>query len=199
MDASTIEVLARARATATDADLRDVVWAMAVPALVADHTPLLSRYEGCTVDQVGERLMDIVELLAALDAIGVRAWSAPWVQLCGVGGDDVPGLGERLDSPIEYPHLKTHLIEQLSAPWSGTTALVHEHAVRTSGRDRVIVQSQDFWIGRDRRGPGVCGPQACPRQDDHHGLIGEDWSASYRLDVKRDEAPGQSRRPMLAR
>ncbi len=137
---ATESALAAARQAATDTELNELIWVMAVPVLIADYSPLVERFAGFTAEEVTQCLSGNDELIACLDLIKQRAESAPWAMLYGSGGDDseAPALGERLADPAQYPGLKDHLIQQLSAPWSGKTSIVFEHLVPT-GRDTNVV------------------------------------------------------------
>lgn len=103
--------LETARTSGSDALLRDLVWAMAVPVLIADYAPVLTRFEGVPLEEIKARLHDNGELLRCIESIGVRAQSRSWARLYGSGDVDVPGLAERLNDPVQFPHLKVNLIE----------------------------------------------------------------------------------------
>ena len=133
--------LGAARGTTTDVELNELIRVMAVPVLIADYSALLDRFAGLTADEVVERLQDNAELLTCIELIEQRAQSAPWAALYGSGDGTAPGLAERLADRTQYAGLKNHMIQQISAPWTGTTSIVFEHSVPTSRDTSVVVVS----------------------------------------------------------
>lgn len=130
-----------------------IVSAVPIPVLIADYTPLVERFDGMGATEV-RRLLDADPVLfgEVLRLPMPVAASPEWIRLYGTPGDIRPrDLGSRHFSREAYPKLYRTLLEQFSAPFSGTTSIVSEHTAPALFGD-VMVRSH--WRAlEDRNGP----------------------------------------------
>lgn len=121
-----------ARATAP-AEVELLVSAVPSPVLVADYTPIVRHFEGMTSEAIRSLLSEDDEALAeVLSLPRALAASAEWVRLYGSPlSDEAPDFAERRFTPAAYPDLHETLIQQFTAPFTGTTSIVREHTAPT--------------------------------------------------------------------
>ncbi len=118
----------------------DIVSAVPVPVLVADYTPIIERFEGMDCDALRHLLRSDEELFyEVLRLPRAVATSPEWNRLYGSPLDPKPpDFAERRFTPARYPDLYETLIEQFTAPFSGTTSIIREHAAPTMFGDVVV-------------------------------------------------------------
>ena len=122
-------------------DIESLVSAASVPMLIADYTPIITRYEGLTVEEIALRLKDEDELLECLRLPLQLGASKEWALLYGFPYEDqCPDLVARHFSEEAYPELRQHMIEQFLAPFRGVSSIKSEHSAPTLAGD-VIVRS----------------------------------------------------------
>ncbi|MFP3882751.1 MAG: histidine kinase dimerization/phospho-acceptor domain-containing protein [Actinomycetota bacterium] len=119
-----------------------IVSAVPTPVLVADYTPIIERFDGMSYMAVRQLLEtdDSVfqETLKLPDPI---AASPEWVRLYGAPDSTrPPNFEERSFTKGAYPELYATLIQQFTAPFSGTTSIIREHTAPTLVGD-VMVRS----------------------------------------------------------
>jgi signal transduction histidine kinase len=121
-----------ARATAP-AEVELLVSAVPTPVLVADYSPIIRRFDGLDAASIRALLSeDEAVLTETLSLPRALAASAEWVRLYGSPmSDDVPDFAERRFTPAAYPDLHETLIQQFTAPFTGTTSIVREHTAPT--------------------------------------------------------------------
>jgi len=121
-----------ARATAP-AEVELLVSAVPSPVLVADYSPIIRRFDGMDAASIRALLSEDEEVLTeTLSLPRALAASAEWVRLYGSPmSDDVPDFAERRFTKAAYPDLHETLIQQFTAPFTGTTSIVREHTAPT--------------------------------------------------------------------
>lgn len=130
-----------------------IVSAVPTPVLVADYTPIIDRFEGMTYASV-RRLLEtdddvFYETLILPNSI---AANPEWLRLYGApDSTQPPNFEDRSFTKESYPELYATLIEQFTAPFSGTTSIIREHTAPTLVGD-VVVRSH--WKAlEDETGP----------------------------------------------
>lgn len=126
--------------TLATAEVDLIVSAVPTPVLVADYTPILERFAGMSY-------MDIRRLLESDNSVFQETLKLPnpiaaspeWVRLYGApDSTQPPNFEERSFTKESYPELYATLIEQFTAPFSGTTSIVREHTAPTLVGDVVV-------------------------------------------------------------
>ena len=110
-----------------------MVSAVPVPVLVADYTPILERFAGMDGDKVRSLLLHDDDLFTECLSLPEPIAASPeWDRLYGSFlSPDTPDLKDRNFSKTMYPDLYETLIQQFTAPFSGTTSIMREHTAPT--------------------------------------------------------------------
>ncbi|HLF44175.1 MAG TPA: HAMP domain-containing sensor histidine kinase [Acidimicrobiia bacterium] len=128
-----------------------LVSAVSVPMLVADYTPIITRFAGLTLDEIAHRLEDESELLTCLGLPVQIGASDEWALLYGFPYEDqVPDLVARHFSADAYPELRQHMIAQFLAIFQGVTSLGSEHKAPTLAGDVIVRSHWKASIWNDR-------------------------------------------------
>jgi signal transduction histidine kinase len=114
-------------------DVHLLVSVVPVPLLVADYRPIIDRFQGMAGGEVRELLLNDAALLNETLRLPLAVAASPeWTRLYGSPvSAEAPDLTDRRFSPEEYPDLHRSLVDQFTAPFFGTTALVSEHKAPT--------------------------------------------------------------------
>jgi signal transduction histidine kinase len=120
-------------------ELELIVSAAAVPMLIVDYTPIISRYAGLTTAEVEERLENDDELMTCLTLPTALAVSAEWIDLYGTpASDEPPDLTVRQFAPSTHPDLAASMRTQFLAPFTGAASITREHTAPTMVGDVVV-------------------------------------------------------------
>jgi signal transduction histidine kinase len=117
-----------------------IVSAVPTPVLVADYTPIIERFRGMDAEEIRRVLSEDEEVFnQTLTLPRAIAASPEWARLYGSPLlPDPPDLADRHFTRSAYPDLYETLIQQFSAPFSGTTSIVREHTAPTLLGDVVV-------------------------------------------------------------
>lgn len=110
-----------------------IVSAVPVPLLVADYAPIIDRFAGVDVKVIRDRLTTDEGLLKeCLTLPKIVSASPAWTRLYGSPtSPDTPDLMGRHFTVTAYPDLHESMIRQFTAPFTGITSIVREHAAPT--------------------------------------------------------------------
>ena len=117
-----------------------IVSAVPTPVLVADYTPIIERFDGMALSEIRRLLeTDDAVLKETLSLPRAIAASAEWVRLYGApNSTTAPDLEARHFTREAYPELFAALVQQFTAPFTGTTSIVSEHSAPTVFGDVVV-------------------------------------------------------------
>jgi signal transduction histidine kinase len=134
-----IPLVIRSRAIAP-AEVEMLVSAVPIPVLVADYSPIIERFAGMHVESIRTLLSEDEDVLTETLALPRPLAASPeWIRLYGSPlTDEVPDFAERRFTREAYPDLHETLIQQFTAPFTGTTSLVREHTAPTLLGDVVV-------------------------------------------------------------
>jgi signal transduction histidine kinase len=117
-----------------------IVSAVPTPVLVADYTPIIERFRGMDPEEIRRVLSEDDEVFdQTLTLPRAIAANPEWARL--YGSPLLPGppdLADRHFTRAAYPDLYETLIQQFTAPFTGRTSIVREHAAPTLLGDVVV-------------------------------------------------------------
>lgn len=120
-----------------------------VPMLVVDYTPILNRFQHCSVERIATLLEDDEELYACTRLPRSLGASNDWIQLYGEPERaSAPDLSTRDFDAARYPELRQDLATQFLAPFRNETSISTEHLAPTMRGD-VVVRSHWKALMRD--------------------------------------------------
>lgn len=124
---------------AATAEVDLIVSAVPTPVLIADYTPIIERFAGMSLDTIRDLLTSDKVFAEALSLPTPIAASPEWARLYGSPlSPDPPDFAARNFTRSGYPDLYNTLIEQFTAPFTGTTSIVREHKAPTLLGDVVV-------------------------------------------------------------
>ncbi len=116
-----------------------LVSAAPVPMLVVDYTPIINRYQYCSVQRIATLLEDDEELYECARLPRHLGASSDWIRLFGAPGRErTPDLPARHFDAARYPDLRRALAEQFLAPFHNETSVCSEHLAPTMAGDVVV-------------------------------------------------------------